>query len=79
MITLFPSGCELEHAREVALFEDRIAEDLVVHIAAPGDESGIFDIADDFHFVHAITRAGGADDVLLDHHAAHVVGAVSQA
>ena len=44
-----------------------------------GDEAGVLDVADDLDFVHAVAGAGGADDVLLDHHAAHVVGAVGEA
>ena len=44
-----------------------------------GDEAGVLDVADDLDFVHAVARAGGAHDVLLDHHAAHVVGAVGEA
>ena len=39
--------------------------------------SSMFD--DDLDFVHAVARAGRADDVLLDHHAAHVVGAEGEA
>ena len=44
-----------------------------------GDEAGVLDVAHDLDFVHAVAGAGGADDVLLDHHAAHVVGAVGEA
>ena len=44
-----------------------------------GHESGILDVDDDLELVHAVGRAGRADDVLLDHHAAHVVGAVGEA
>ena len=72
-------GRELEHPRHLALAEDRIAEHLVVHVAALRREPGILDVADDLDFVHAVAGAGRADDVLLDHHAAHVVGAVGQA
>src|ERR1051325_4378109 len=55
---------ELEHPRDVELLVDRIAEDLVVHVAALGGEPGVLDVADDLEFVHAVRRAGGADDVL---------------
>ena len=72
-------GRQREHARHVALAEDRIAEDLVVHVAALRDEAGVLDVGDDLDLVHAVAGAGGADDVLLDHHAAHVVGAEGQA
>ena len=44
-----------------------------------GDEAGVLDVAHDLELVHAVLGAGGADDVLFDHHAAHVVGAVRQA
>ena len=44
-----------------------------------GDEAGVLDVADDLDLVHAVARAGRADDVLFDHHAAHVVGAVGEA
>ena len=44
-----------------------------------GDEAGIFDVAHDLDLVHAVRRAGRADDVLFDHDAAHVVGAVREA
>ena len=50
-----------------------------MHVAALRREAGVLDVADDLDFVHAVARAGGANDVLLDHHAAHVVGAVRQA
>ena len=70
---------ELQHARHAALAEDRIAQHLVVHVAALGDEAGVLDVADDLDLVHAVARAGGAHDVLLDHDAAHVVGAVGEA
>ena len=63
------------HARNRALAEDRIAQDLVVHVAPLRGEAGVLDVADDLDLVHAVARAGGAHDVLLDHHAAHVVGA----
>ena len=46
-----------------------------MHVAALGDEAGVLDVADDLDFVHAVAGAGRADDVLFDHHAAHVVGA----
>src|SRR5437667_217683 len=69
----------LEHPRHRALAEDRIAEDLVVHVAPLRDEAGVLDVAHDLDLVHAIARAGRTDDVLLDHHAAHVVGAEREA
>src|SRR5207244_13459601 len=72
--TLFRSRArdgELEHPRHRALAEDRIAEDLVVHVAPLRDEAGVLDVAHDLDLVHAVARAGRADDVLLDHHAAH--------
>ena len=61
------------------LAEDRIAEKLVVHVAALGDEAGILDVAHDLDLVHAVRRARRPDDVLFDHDAAHVVGAVREA
>ena len=70
---------QLQHPRHAALAEDRIAEDLVVHVPPLGDEAGVLDVADDLDLVHAVARAGGADDVLLDHHAAHVVRAEGEA
>src|SRR5438067_224608 len=66
-------------ARNLALAEDRIPQNLVVHVATLGDESRVLDVADDLRFVHAVAGAGGTDDVFLDHDAAHVVGAVSKA
>ena len=78
-VAVVARGRQLQHPRHLALAEDRIAEDLVVHVAALGREPGVLDVADDLDFVHAVARAGGADDVLLDHHAAHVVGAVGEA
>ena len=42
-------------------------------------EAGVLDITDDFDLVHAVAGAGRADDVLLDHDAAHVVGAEGEA
>ena len=50
-----------------------------MHVAAFGDEPGVLDVAHDLDFVHAVAGAGGADHVLLDHHAAHVVGTVREA
>ena len=47
--------------------KNRIAENVVVHVAARGDEAGVFDIADDLDCVHAEGRAGGAHHVLLEH------------
>jgi hypothetical protein len=35
-------------------------------------------VDNDLEFVHAVAGAGRADDVLFDHHAAHVVGAVGE-
>ena len=70
---------ERQPARHGALAEDRVAQHVVVHVAALGGEAGVLDVADDLDFVHAVAGAGGADDVLLDHHAAHVVGAEGQA
>src|ERR1700681_4935845 len=61
---------KLEHARNVATPVDRIAENAIVHVRALGGEAGVFDVPDDFHLVHAVPRAGLADDVFLDHHAA---------
>src|SRR5258708_4514787 len=72
-------GGERQLARHVLLAEERVAEDVVVHVAALGDEARVLDVADDLDFVHAVAGAGGADDVLLDHHAAHVIRAVRQA
>src|SRR5438093_446991 len=56
-----------------------VAENLVVDVPAFGREPGVFDVPDDLDLVHAVARAGGADDVLFDHHAAHVVGAEREA
>src|SRR5215208_5093526 len=70
---------KLEHPRNAALAEDRIPLQLVVHVAALGHEPGILDVAYDLDLVHAIARARGAHDVLLDHHAAHVVRAEREA
>ena len=70
---------QAEHARDVALAEDRIAKHVVVHVAALGGEAGVLDVTDDLEFVHAVRRAGGPDDVFLDHDRAHVVGAEQQA
>src|SRR5437660_1636080 len=64
---------------DVAVAEDRITEDFVVHVPPLRDEAGVLDVAHDLDFVHAVARAGGADDILLDHHTAHVVGAVREA
>ena len=50
-----------------------------MHVPPLRRESGVLDVADDLGFVHAVARAGGPHDVFLDHHAAHVVGAVGQA
>src|SRR5450759_1169753 len=72
-------GRELEHPRHVALAEDRIAEYFVVHVAPLGGKPGVLDVAHDLDFVHAVAGAGRADDVFLDHHAAHVVRAVREA
>src|SRR5712692_4933527 len=70
-----PRRGELEHPWHLALAKDGIAENLVAHVPALRREAGVLDVADDFGFVHAIARAGGADNVLLDHDAAHVVRA----
>src|SRR5438445_835756 len=78
-VAIFARGRELEHPRHVALAEDWLAEDVVMHVAAPGGKAGVLDVAHDLDFVHAVARAGGADDILLDHHAAHVVRAVREA
>src|SRR5262249_28017353 len=75
----FSRGSQLEHAGHVALVADRIAEDVVVHAAPFGPEAGVLDVANDLELVHAVARAGSADDVFFDHHAAHVVGAISEA
>ena len=40
--------------------------------------AGVLDVADDLDLVHAVAGAGGRDDIFLDHHAAHVVGAVGE-
>ena len=77
-VAVFARDRQLQHARHVPLAEDRIAEQLVVHVAAFGGEPGILDVADDLDFVHAVGGAGRPHDVLFDHHAAHVVGAVGQ-
>src|SRR5690348_16129006 len=37
-------------ARHLLLTEERIAEDVVVHVAALGHEGGVFDVADDLDF-----------------------------
>ena len=50
-----------------------------MHVAALRHESRIFDVADDLELVHAVACPGGAHDVLFDHHAAHIVGAVRKA
>ena len=50
-----------------------------MHVPPLRREPGVLDVADDLGFVHAVAGAGGAHDVFLDHHAAHVVGAVGQA
>ena len=78
-VTGKPGSGELQHTRHLALAEDRVAENLVVHVPAFGREPGVFDVPDDLDLVHAVARAGGADDVLFDHHAAHVVRAEREA
>ena len=72
-------GREAQHAGHGALAENRIAEHVVVHVAPLRHKAGILDVAHDLDLVHAVRRAGRADDVLFDHHAAHVVGAVCEA
>src|SRR6185369_13050426 len=68
-----------QHAWHVAFAENRLPEDLVMHVPTLGNEPGILDVDDDLELVHAVRSACGAHDVLFDHHAAHVVGAVGEA
>ena len=63
--------------RGIRAAKDRCAKSLVMHVAALRLEAGIPDVADDLDC--PCSSAGGANDVFLDHHAAHVVGAVGQA
>src|SRR5688572_27326772 len=77
-ITLCARRGQRHHARHLAFAVDRVAENLVVHVAALRGEPGILDVLDDLDLVHAVARSRGTDDVLLDHHAAHVVGAKRQ-
>jgi hypothetical protein len=65
--------------RGTARSRNGIAQNLVVHVAALRNETRVLDIAHDLDFVHAVARPCRADDVLFDHHAAHVVGAVREA
>ena len=51
---------------------------LVEHIALPGNVAGLADGAFDLFQRQMMNGAGGRDDVLLDHQAAHVVGAEKQ-
>ena len=51
----------------------------VERVALLGHEAGVADDAAQFLFAGAVMRAGGGDDVLLDHDAAHVVAAEAQA
>src|ERR1700687_3761043 len=79
VVAVLARGRQLQHSRNLALPEDRIAEDLVVHVAPFGGEPGVLDVPDDLDFVHAVTGTGGAHHVFLDHHAAHVVRAAGEA
>src|SRR5688572_13152471 len=71
IVAVFTGRCQGQHPRHVALAEDRIAEQFVVHVAPLGDEAGILDIRDDLNLVHAVARPGRPHDVLFDHHTAH--------
>src|SRR4249919_2922542 len=70
---------ELQHPRDGTRPEHRIAKDLVVHVPSLRRKAGVLDVAHDLNLVHAVARAGCTHDVLLDHDAAHVVGAVGEA
>src|SRR6478672_4754538 len=50
-VTLGSGDRQFEHARNRALAKHRITEDLVVHVAALGDEPGVLDVADDLDLV----------------------------
>src|SRR5688500_1998917 len=68
-----PGGGQVQHSRNRTFAENRVSEDLVMHVSPLRGEAGVLDVADDLDLVHAIARTGRAHDVLLDHHAAHVV------
>src|SRR5262245_65831954 len=65
-VAFLARGGKFQHPGHLALAEDRIAEDLVVHVAALGNEARVLNVAYDLSFVHAVTVAGGAGELLYD-------------
>src|SRR5262245_62133261 len=71
-----PRSRKAQHPGHVAPAEEGIAQHYVVHVSPLRNETSVLDVSHDLDLVHAISGAGSTDDVFLDHHAAHVVGAV---
>jgi len=53
-------------------------ESAIQRVPLPWDEAGVADDAAELFFGGAVVGAGGGDDVLLDHDAAHVVAAETE-
>src|SRR3954468_7709355 len=66
-ISISPCGGEAQHARDLARPEDRVTQNLVVHVPPLRDEAGVFDVAYNLDFIHAVRGTGGTHHVLLDH------------
>src|SRR5688500_18566700 len=58
-------GRERKHPRHIPFQKHRISEQLVMHVAPLRHITRVDDVADDLDLVHAVARAGGADDVFL--------------